>query len=108
MAKQNTLPSVDGGATVVRLSEKVTRASGESIERTVEFAEQTAGSEGYMTGQVSAKMIGPKGLEQKAKFRTLRRWLEDSGKTLSDGTPVGEKANRVILWLIENSHRLMQ
>lgn len=55
---------------------------------------------GYMTRAVYAVLALK---EQQQKFKRLTRWLDDTGATLADGKVVGDKKNRVVLWLIENA-----
>ena len=44
-----------------------------------------------------------KPMSVRVKFKQISRWLDDTGAKLSDGKPVGDKKNRVVLWLIENT-----
>jgi len=91
MARQSTLPAIDGTAPVTQPAWQ---------EPPVRAQAETPIAESYMARQVSAKL---QAYEQRVKFRELTRRLDDTGATLQDGTIVGNRINRVLLWLIENS-----
>lgn len=89
MAKTNNLPSIDDDG---EATETITRKRQPSKPEPV-----VKESIGYVSRTVDVRMTG----SQPVKFKRIMRHLEDSGKTLRDGTPVNNK-RRTALWLIEN------
>ena len=89
MAKTNNLPSIDDDD---KATETITRKQQPSKPDPV-----MKESIGYVSRTVDVRMTG----SQPVKFKRIMRYLEDSGKTLCDGTPVTNK-RRAALWLIEN------
>ena len=88
MARQNTLPTIDGTAPVTQPARQ---------EPPVPSQAETPIAESYMARRVDVKLP----LLHRRILRDKMRILQDAGARLQDGTEVTDKT-KTVLWILEN------